>query len=143
MKTTRIGLAALAVLALTLGVGTVAAAPDGVPARANDGRQAGPPGELPGPVPIFVSDIHSTIGEFLDSVENLGKAVSGLTLGEGDVPAPAQSGDWAVAGRRLTALSGAGARRRGRASRPRWPAARSRQRRRARLRHRVRGRERR
>lgn len=91
MKHTRIVVAALAVLALTLGAGTVAAAPDS--AQASENGAAGPPSDLPGPVPEFVGDIHETIDGFLDgTVENLGKAVSDLTPGENEKPAPA-SGD--------------------------------------------------
>jgi len=47
----------------------------------------GPPAELPGPVPDFVSDIHSAIHDHLDgSMEsgNLGDVISGLTPDEGD-----------------------------------------------------------
>ena len=91
MKHTRIVVAALAALALTLGAGTVAAAPDN--AQASENGEAGPPSDLPGPVPDFVGDIHETIGGFLDgTVESLGEAVSGLTPGNGEKPSPA-SGD--------------------------------------------------
>jgi len=91
MKPTRIVVAALAVLALTLGAGTAAAAPDDAPSE-NAPAEAGPPGDLPGPVPDFVGDVHETIAGFLDgTVENLGKAVSGLTPGDGETSAPANA----------------------------------------------------
>jgi hypothetical protein len=88
MKPTRIVVAALAVLALTLGAGAAAAAPDDAPPE-NAPAEAGPPGDLPGAVPDFIGDIHETIGGFLDgTVETLGKAVSDLTPGDGETPAP-------------------------------------------------------
>lgn len=93
MKLTRIVVAALAVLALTLSAGAVAGAPDDAQAAENAPGEAGPPSDLPGLVPDFVGDIHEAIGGFLDgTVENLGKAVSDLTPGDGEKPAPA-SGD--------------------------------------------------
>jgi hypothetical protein len=46
-------------------------------------EQAGPPSDLPGPVPKFVSDIHSAINGFLDgTVDDLGSAVSDVAGGE-------------------------------------------------------------
>lgn len=43
---------------------------------------AGPPSDLPGPVPDFVGDILGTVRSFLDGgVDQLGKAVSDLTPG--------------------------------------------------------------
>jgi len=48
--------------------------------------QAGPPTDLPGPVPDFVEEIHRTVGEFLDgSIDSLGSAVSDVTPG-GEAP---------------------------------------------------------
>lgn len=44
--------------------------------------QAGPPSDLPGPVPEFVGDVLGAIRSFLDgSIDRLGEAVSGLTPG--------------------------------------------------------------
>ncbi|MFC7225833.1 hypothetical protein N0B31_00325 [Salinirubellus salinus] len=92
MKPTRIVVAALAVLALTLGVGAAAAAPDDAPSE-NAPAEAGPPSDLPGPVPEFVGDIHETVRGFLDgTVENLGQAVSDLTPGDGETPASENAG---------------------------------------------------
>jgi hypothetical protein len=88
MKPTRIVVAALAVLALTPGSGVAAAAPDDAPSE-NPPAETGPPGDLPGPVSDFVGDVHETITGFLDgTVEDLGKAVSDLTPGDGETPAP-------------------------------------------------------
>jgi hypothetical protein len=43
---------------------------------------AGPPADLPGPVPDFVGDVLGTVRSFLDgSIDNLGEAVSDLTPG--------------------------------------------------------------
>ncbi|MFB6218652.1 MAG: hypothetical protein ABEH77_05650 [Halobacteriaceae archaeon] len=45
---------------------------------------AGPPADLPAPVPDFVGGILDAVRSFLDgSVDNLGEAVSGLTPGGG------------------------------------------------------------
>lgn len=94
MKATRITVAALVVLALLVGAGTAAAAAPGngngnAPDDAGSDH-AGPPTDVPGPVPDFVEEIHRTVGEFLDgSIDALGSAVSDLTPdGEG----PAESG---------------------------------------------------
>lgn len=73
-------LAALAVSALLAGAaGTVAAQPDNTDDNASD---AGPPGDLPEPVPDFVGDILGSIGDFLDGVlSSVGDAVSGIAAG--------------------------------------------------------------
>jgi len=43
---------------------------------------AGPPTDLPGPVPDFVGDVLGSVRSFLEgSIDNLGKAVSDLTPG--------------------------------------------------------------
>ncbi len=90
MKPTRIVVAALAALALVLGAGAAATAPDNAQAGNDSAGDAGPPGDLPDPVPAFVSGIYSTIDGFLDStIENLGSAVSDLTPGGDEKPAPA------------------------------------------------------
>ena len=90
MKPTRIVVAALAALALVLGAGVAAAAPDNAQAGNDSAGDAGPSGDLPDPGPAFVSGIHSTIDGFLDStIENLGSAVSDLTPGGDEKPAPA------------------------------------------------------
>jgi hypothetical protein len=89
----RTKLAAIALAALLAVTGVAAAAPGNAPADAgaNDGTvgQAGPPSELPDPVPDFVGDIHDQIRSFIDgNVENLGEAVSGIAGGDN-----AESGD--------------------------------------------------
>ena len=67
---------AVALLALLAGAGT--AAPPTVD------EAAGPPTDLPGPVPEFVGELHRTIaGFFSGSVDSLGSAVSGPTPGGG------------------------------------------------------------
>lgn len=44
--------------------------------------QAGPPSDLPGPVPDFVGDILGSVRSFIGgSIDNLGEAVSDLTPG--------------------------------------------------------------
>ena len=79
----RITVAAVAVLALLVGAGTAVAAPGNGNAPDDAGPDsAGPPTDIPGPVPEFVGEIHRTIGEFLDgSIDSLGSAVSDLTPG--------------------------------------------------------------
>jgi hypothetical protein len=92
-KPTRIAVAALAALALL--VGTAAAAPGNGNAPDDAGPdEAGPPTDLPGPVPEFVEEIHRTVGAFLDgSVDTLVSAVSELTPGgEAAEDAPGGSG---------------------------------------------------
>jgi hypothetical protein len=83
MRPTRIAVAAVAVLALVAGAGVAAAAPGRGNAPDDAGPdQAGPPPDLPGPVPDFVEEIHRTVGEFLDgSIDSLGSAVSDVTPG--------------------------------------------------------------
>jgi len=84
MQPTRIAVAAVAAVALVAGAGVGAAAPGSgnAPDDAGPGS-AGPPTDMPGPVPDFVGEIHRTIGEFLDgSIDSLGSAVSDLTPGE-------------------------------------------------------------
>ena len=95
MKPTRIAVAAVAALALLVGAGTAAAAPGNGNAPDDAGPdEAGPPTDLPGPVPEFVEEIHRTVGAFLDgSVDSLGSAVSELTPGgEAAEDAPGGSG---------------------------------------------------
>lgn len=81
MKLTHV--AVVAVLALLVGAGTAAATPGSAPA------DAGPPSDLPEPVPDFVSDLHGAISEFLSgSVDHLGEALRSITPGGGgDAPA--------------------------------------------------------
>ena len=93
---TRIVVAAVAALALLAGAGGAAAAPGNGNAPDDAGPdEAGPPTDLPGPVPEFVEEIHRTVGEFLDgSVESLGSAVRDVTPGgdESGESAPDGSG---------------------------------------------------
>jgi len=87
MQPTRIAVAAVAAVALVAGAGVGAAAPGSgnAPDDAGPGS-AGPPTDMPGPVPDFVGEIHRTIGEFLDgSIDSLGSAVSDVTPG-GEAP---------------------------------------------------------
>lgn len=90
---TRTKLLAIGLAALLAVTGVAAAAPVNAPADAGangDGAgQAGPPTDLPGPVPEFVSDIHDQIRSFIDgNVDDLGEAVSGIAGGD-----DADSGD--------------------------------------------------
>lgn len=82
MNTKALALAVVAATLLLVGaVGAVGAQPE----DAGPGGDAGPPDGLSDPVPDFVSDIHSTITEFLDgSTDSLGEAVSDLTPGGED-----------------------------------------------------------
>lgn len=82
-----------AVLAvLVVATGAAVAAPGQTDERAtgddatDDQHRQGPPSELPGPVPDFVSDVHRTISEFLsDALDGpLGDAVAEETPGDGD-----------------------------------------------------------
>ncbi|WP_435184542.1 hypothetical protein [Halobellus sp. EA9] len=100
MKRTTILAAALAVLVAATGaavaapgstaqsdVGSADAAGD-APAQAQSGAEgagdAGPPDELPGPVPDFVSEIHGLIQQFIDgTLDSLGPSVS-EAAGNGD-----------------------------------------------------------
>jgi hypothetical protein len=100
----RTAVAVLAALALLAGAGTAAAAPGSgngnVPGDAGPDA-AGPPTDLPGPVPEFVGEIHRTIGEFLSvSVDSLGTAVSDLPPGgeESAESTPGDGGAWSWAG---------------------------------------------
>ena len=59
------------------------------PAGGDVVEQAGPPDDLPDPVPGFVSEIHGLITQFIDStVDGLGSAVSDVAGGD-----QADSGD--------------------------------------------------
>ncbi|MFB6205611.1 MAG: hypothetical protein ABEJ05_03655 [Haloglomus sp.] len=97
MKLRHVTAALLALL--VVGAGAAAAAPGAAPEKASADDQdaspsadAGPPSDLPGPVPDFVGEIHDTIRGFLNgSVDALGEAVSGVTPG-GDEPSPAEHG---------------------------------------------------
>jgi len=73
--TLRIAFAALAALTLLVGVG--AAAPVDSPGG-QDTAEAGPPGDLPGPVPDFVEGLLDTIRRFLSGMLDgaLGPAAS-------------------------------------------------------------------
>ena len=84
MFTKRIVLAVLAASVLLAGAaGAVAAQPE----DAGESGDAGPPDDLPGPVPDFVSDIHGAISDFLSgSIDALGETVSDLTPGGDDAP---------------------------------------------------------
>lgn len=96
MKRTTILAAALAVLVAATGAavaapGSTAQSDVGAadaPAQAQSGADgagdAGPPDELPGPVPDFVSDIHGLIQQFIDgTLDSLGPNVSDAA-GNGD-----------------------------------------------------------
>ncbi|MFC7046740.1 hypothetical protein ACFQH6_16185 [Halobacteriaceae archaeon GCM10025711] len=73
MTLTRTLLVTLALLTLFVGAGTARPTTDAVPTA-----QAGPPTDLPGPVPDFVEDVLHTIQEFVDGALDgaLGPAVS-------------------------------------------------------------------
>jgi hypothetical protein len=74
--------AVAAVLALLVGAGTAAAAPGSTPA------DAGPPDDLPDPVPDFVSELHGAISEFVSgSADRLGEALRSITPGGDAGPA--------------------------------------------------------
>ena len=82
---------ATAVLIGTGGLaGAVAATTGGeIPSEAD----AGPPSDLPNPVPDFVGEILSSIGESLsDGIDDLGKTVSDIA-GNGTDEGPVESGD--------------------------------------------------
>jgi len=94
-RTTLLAVALAALLAVT---GAAAATPgstapadtDSEPAatdatdRSGAAGQAGPPGDLPDPVPDFVSDIHGLVQQFLDgTLDSLGPDVS-EAAGNGD-----------------------------------------------------------
>lgn len=83
----------LAVVVLT--TGAAAALPGNSPDSAgtdNDGS-AGPPGDLPGPVPDFVSTIHDLVSQFIDGTldGSLGDVISDRLGGDGATPTPDQS----------------------------------------------------
>jgi len=69
-----------------------AAAPADAPidAQTPNDRSVGPSDGLPGPVPDFVSDIHSTITSFLNGdIDSLGESLRGLLSDRG----PADAGN--------------------------------------------------
>ena len=85
MSTERIVLAVLAASVLLVGgaAGAVAAQPE----DAGESGDAGPPDDLPDPVPDFVSDVHGAISDFLSGgIDALGDVVSDLTPGGDDTP---------------------------------------------------------
>lgn len=54
--------------------------------------QAGPPTDLPGPVPEFVGDILGAVGSAMgDAAEGLGETISNLTPGGGAENAPSDA----------------------------------------------------
>lgn len=66
--------------------------------NATDAASQGPPDELPGAVPDFVGEIHSSINEFLGGgIESLGDAVSGVASSGGANDAAAAAVDVAMA----------------------------------------------
>lgn len=70
------------VLALLAGTGVATASAQQTENPGQSG-EAGPPSDLPGPVPDFVEDILGTVQEFLDgSVSDLGSAVSDIAGNE-------------------------------------------------------------
>jgi hypothetical protein len=81
----------LAVLAVSVLLDGAAGAVAAQPENAGEGGDAGPPDDLPEPVPDFVSDVHGAIGDFLGgAVDSLGDAVSGVTPGGDDTPDAAE-----------------------------------------------------
>ncbi len=90
MSTKQIVLAVLAASVLLVGAaGAVAAQPE----DAGPSGDAGPPDDLPDPVPDFVSDIHGAISDFISgSIDSLGDVVSGLTPGGDEAPDAAENG---------------------------------------------------
>ncbi len=91
IRTTLIAALVAAVLVGTGGLaGAVTAAPGGVDAP--NEADAGPPSDLPEPVPEFVGDILNSIGEFLSGgIEDLGDTVSDIA-GNGTDDAPDEDG---------------------------------------------------
>lgn len=72
----------LAVLATGFLLVGAAGAATAQPANDSENGDAGPPSDLPGPVPDFVEDILGSISDFLfGSVSDLGSAVSGIASG--------------------------------------------------------------
>lgn len=91
MRTKHIVLAVLAASFLLVGAAGAAAAQPAENATATPAENAseerpgdaGPPEDMPEQVPSFVSDIHSTINEFLSGdIDNLGAAVSDIASEE-------------------------------------------------------------
>lgn len=87
MNRTTLLAAALAALVAATGAaaavpGSTGAADSGTaaqadPGAAEDAGTAGPPDDLPGPVPDFVSDIHGLVQQFVDgTLDSLGPSVS-------------------------------------------------------------------
>ncbi|MFQ3319162.1 MAG: hypothetical protein ACI8UR_000554 [Natronomonas sp.] len=78
MQLKAIVLAVLAASVLLVGAaGAVTAQPND-----SESGDAGPPSDLPDPVPNFVEDILGSISDFLSgSISNLGEAVSGVASG--------------------------------------------------------------
>ncbi|MFB6251332.1 MAG: hypothetical protein ABEI27_06555 [Halobellus sp.] len=87
MKRITLLAAALAALIVVTGAaaatpGSTGAADSGTAAQADTGAadgadSAGPPDDLPGPVPDFVSEIHGLIQQFVDgTLDSLGPSVS-------------------------------------------------------------------
>lgn len=78
----------LAVVLLT--TSGAAALPGNAPDDAGgvEDGSAGPPGDLPGPVPDFVSTIHNLITQFIDGTldGSLGSAISDSLVGDSGSP---------------------------------------------------------
>lgn len=73
-------------------------AADGAQNASTEAASQGPPSELPGAVPDFVSEIHSSINEFLGGgIESLGDAISGVASSGGASDAGAAAVDVAMA----------------------------------------------
>lgn len=79
MKLARIALVPMLVIALFAGTGMAAQTQTATDSPAQAG-QAGPPSDLPGPVPDFVEDILSSINDFLSGAldGDLGSVVSDI-----------------------------------------------------------------
>jgi len=77
MKLAQLALVPMLVLALFAGTGMAAQTPTDTPGQAGE---AGPPNDLPGPVPDFVEDLLGSIQQFIDGAleGDLGDAVSGI-----------------------------------------------------------------
>lgn len=89
-RTLALVVVAITTITLTAFAGAATATPgngNGNADRTNsdDGHQAGPPDDLPGPVPDFVAEIHAQIRAFLDGgLDNLGAAVSDIAGSNAD-----------------------------------------------------------
>lgn len=85
MKRTTLLVAAVAALVAATGAAAAAgstAATDNTASGADTAEQAGPPDDLPGPVPEFVSEIHGLVDGVVDgALDALGSAVSGVAGG--------------------------------------------------------------